>query len=120
MSTTVVFDLPSTPRVTLTLEDDGSYTAVLEVEDLEPQRSVSAEELAAGITSLEPPTVNITPQRTTAETHRRLIDAAQRAVVASVTSTTGDSGGPGGLLMSYLRVARGVRHALRMLDPDSI
>jgi hypothetical protein len=120
MSTTVIFDLASTPRVTLTLGDDGAYTAVVEVSDLAPQRSVSSEEQAAGILSLAPPTVRVRAQATEKKTFRLLIDLAQRAVVSAAESTTGESGGPGGLVMSYLRVAKGVRHAIRMLDADAI
>jgi hypothetical protein len=52
------------------------------------------------------------------KSHRLLIDACQRAVTASATSTLGDTGGPGGLLMTHFRVARGVRAALRLLGED--
>lgn len=118
--TTVVYDSVGSPRVTLT-KDGTTYTAVLEVEGLDVQRSETAEERFIGITSLSPPTVVISErvarlQRTSQ--HRALIDAAQRAVAAACTSTTGETGGPGGLLMTYYRVARAVRRALRLLGEE--
>ena len=107
---TVVVDEVWSPRVTLTKEGDA-YEAVIEVEGLDPQRGTSADERRVGIRSLNPPTVRATSSR-------RLIDAACRAVAASATSTTGETGGPGGLLMTYFHVARAVKHAIRALDED--
>lgn len=110
--TTVVYDSPRTPKVTLTL-DGGRYTAILEIEDLDPKRGTTAEERLAGISSLAPPTVS-------AGTLRDVIDLAQRAVLVAVTSTRGEDGGPGGMLMTCWRTALGVRHAARLLDADAI
>lgn len=118
MSTTVVYDGATGPKVTLTRTDAGGFECVLEVDGLEPQRATTAEERAVGITSLDPPTVMISPRPTAAKTHRALIDASFRAVSASATSTTGETGGVGGLLMTCLRVTMAVRHALRMLDEE--
>jgi hypothetical protein len=108
---TVTYDAVWSPKVTLT-KDGNVYSAVIEVEGLDPQRETSAEERRAGISSLNPPTVRATSAR-------RLIDAACRAVAASATSTTGESGGPGGLAMSYFLTARSVKQAIRLLGEDA-
>lgn len=119
MATTVVYDAKDAPKVTLTKDDAGGFTAVIEVEGLEPQRSTTAEERVAGITSLDPPTITVRKLATAYSTHRALIDASWRAVSASATSTLGgDTGGPGGLICTCIRVTAAVRHALRMLDED--
>jgi hypothetical protein len=107
---TVVYDSVGSPRVTLSKTGD-TFDCILEVDGLEPDRDTTAEERAFGIRSLNPPTVR-------ARTLRALIDAAVRAVQASATSTAGETGGPGGLLMTHYRVARAVRTALRLLDED--
>lgn len=116
MSTTVVYDAADAPKVTLTLTDEQGFLCVVELEGLEPQRAVTAEERAAGITSLDPPTVAVRALPDRYETHRALLDAAWRAVSCSATSTTGDTGGPGGIAMCCYRVTAAVRHALRLLD----
>lgn len=116
--TTVTVDETGLPRVTLSL-DGEFYRAVLEVEGLDPQRGTTAEERAIGVQSLNPPTIRVRKRRRAADTHRALIDAAFRAVSVSATSTLdGDNGGPGGLLMTYLRVSRGMRQAIRALGED--
>lgn len=108
--TTVIYDTGTTPRVTLSLES-GVYTAVLEVEGLDPQRGTTAEERSEGISSLDPPTVS-------ADNYRDLIDRAQRAVGSSIESTLGENGGAGEITMVYYRVAKGVRQAIRLLGED--
>lgn len=113
MSTTVVWESAATPKVTLTLGDDGAYTAVLELDGLDPVRETTAEERTAGISSLDPPTVR-------ARTVRALIEGAQRAVLAGAESTTGSTGGAAAIVLSSYRVALGVRMALRLLDEDLI
>lgn len=118
MTTTVVYDTSGAPKVTLTRTDAGGFTCLVEVDGLEPQRGTTAEERAAGITSLDPPTIVVPPKSTAAKTHRALLDASWRAVSSSATSTTGETGGPGGLAMTCLRVTMAVRHALRMLDEE--
>jgi hypothetical protein len=107
---TVVFDSEATPKVTLTKASDV-FTAIIEVEGLSPQRLPSAEEQELGVLSLHPPTV-------TAYTTRALIDAAQRAVQASIASTLGSRGTAAEISFVYLRTAMGVREALRQLDED--
>jgi hypothetical protein len=110
MATTVTYDAPHSPRVTLT-KDGSVYTAVIEVEGLDPQRDTSADERRIGVRSLNPPTVRATSSR-------RLIDAACRAVAASATSTLGETGGPGGLAMTHFLVTRAVKMAIRALGED--
>jgi len=114
---TVTFDSAISPTVTLTLENDV-YRAVIDVEGLDPQRAVSAEESFLGIVSLNPPTVRVKARRSSLDTWRDLIDLAQRAVTAAATSTTGETGGPAGILLTYFRVAFGMRGALRLLGED--
>lgn len=116
MSTTVVYDAVDAPKVTLTRTDTLGFECIIEVAGLEPERTTTAEERAAGITSLDPPTIAVRAQADRSKTHRALLDACWRAVSASATSTTGDTGGPGGLAMTNYRVTAAVRHALRMLD----
>lgn len=119
MSTTVVYDTSFAPKVTLTKDDAGGFTAVIEVEGLDPQRGTSADERAMGITSLDPPTVTVSARASAYSTHRALIDASWRAVSASATSTLGgDTGGPAGLICTCLRVTAAVRHALRLLEEE--
>ena len=111
MAVTVVYDAPHSPRVTLT-KDGRVYSAVIEVEGLDPQRGTNGDERRLGIRSLNPPTVRAT-------THRKLIDAACRAVASSATSTLdGDNGGPGGLAMTHFLVTRAVKMAIRALGED--
>jgi hypothetical protein len=114
MSTTVNVDSAYLPTVELTVADDGRITATIEVDGLEPTRETTAEERAAGITSLDPPTISIRPLSTRARTHRAAIDAAWRAVASSAAATDGLTGGPGGLLMVCLRTTMAIRTALRL------
>lgn len=118
MSQTVVYDAVDAPKVTLTLTDELGFECIVEIDGLEPTRSTTAEERAAGITSLDPPTIQVSARSTRYLTHRALLDASWRAVSASATSTTGTTGGPGGLIMTCWRVTSAVRHALRLLDED--
>ena len=115
---TVEYDPIWGPRVTLTADEDGGFTAVIEVAGNAPQRGTTAEEREAGITSLDPPTVVVSALETPYDTHRALIDGAWRAVASAASSTTGESGGPGGLIMTCLRVTMTMRHALRLLDEE--
>lgn len=113
----IITDDENAPRVTLTRAENGGFSCVIEVEGLEPQRTITPEEESDGIVSLNPPTVEIGPRDTRRATQRALLDAAWRAVSASATSTLdGDTGGPGGIAMCCLRVTMAVRHALRCLD----
>jgi len=82
---------------------------------LSPQRDLTAEEKRAGITSLNPPTVKVRARLKRADTNRALIDACCRAVGAAGWATTGETGGPAGVLMTYLRTSLAVRGALRLL-----
>ncbi len=118
MATTVTYDGVDAPKITLTREDSGGFTAIIEIEGLAPQRDVTSEERSVGVTSLDPPTVAVGKLSTDYRTHRALIDAAWRAVSASATSTLGDTGGPIGLICTCMRVTSAVRFALRLLDED--
>lgn len=119
MSTTVIYDADDAPRVTLTLTDELGYECVVEIDGLEPTRSATAEERAAGIVSLEPPTVHVAARASRYDTHRALLDASWRAVSASATSTTGVTGGPAELVMVCWRVTAAVRHAVRVLAAEN-
>lgn len=113
---TIVHDVEMSPKVTLTRTANIGFACIVEVEGLDPKRTVTAEEKAAGITSLNPPTVVIGPRDKRKDTHRALLDAIWRAVSASATSTLGETGGPGEIAMCCYRVTRAVRHALRLID----
>ena len=106
------------PRVTLTRDDGGSFDCVIEIEGLEPARAITTEERRLGIVSLDPPTLRIQAVRSRYQTHRNLIAAGCRAVIASVESTTGDAGGIGEIAMAYMRTAWAIRSALRLLDEE--
>lgn len=116
--TTVVYDAPGVPRVTLTKTAQGAFEATIEVEGLAPQRAASAEERFAGISSLDPPTVRARPRRNVRQVHRTLVGLACRAVSSAATSTTGSTGGPGAVICTYMRVAFAMRQALRRLGED--
>lgn len=115
----VLYDHASAPLTVLvrTTPRDGqaSWTAALLIEGLDPQRAVSVEEKGLGIASLDPPVVSIAERGTPKATHQELLGLAARAVQSACTSTTGTTGGPGGLAMTYYRVTRALRHALRTL-----
>jgi hypothetical protein len=114
---TVIQNTDGQPIVTLFKEGDF-WKLTLEVEGLDPQRNASAEERSLGIKSLSPPEIRVRARRKPADTHRALIDIGTRAVSAAATSTTGETGGPGGILMSYLRTATAIRWALRAFGED--
>jgi hypothetical protein len=118
MSVTVNVTSSYLPTIELTVADDGRITATIEVEGIEPTRTTTAEERAAGVTSLNPPAISVRPRSTRPKTHRAAIDAAWLAVSAATTSTDGLTGGPGGLLMLYLRTSMAIRKALRLAAED--
>lgn len=115
--TTVVYDTPFAPRVTLT-KSAAALLAVIEVDGLDPQRSTTPEERFVGIESLNPPTVRVPILRDPRASHRRLIDAAVRATQCSATSTLGSNGGPVALFYTYMRVSIAVRSALRLIGEE--
>jgi len=119
---TVVYDMPFTPRVTLTRTAAGGYRSVIEVTELNPTRATTAEERGAGIESLNPPTVRIEAYRAVGEGHRALIDTSIRAVLSAIRATSPDETPvhPADLLSAGFRVALGMRGALRLLDDESI
>jgi len=107
--TTESYERGGFPRATATLDSEtGALTCVVDqITGLAPQRSVSAEELLAGIDSLDPPTVH-------AYTVRELIDLAQLAVEAAAESTIGSGTGPE-LVLGRYKVAVSVKGALAAL-----
>jgi hypothetical protein len=114
---TVTYDVIGRPKTTVT-SSDLFFEAVIEVDGLDAQRDTTAEERALGVRSLTPPRVIVRKRRAAKDSHRALITAAQRAVVGAATSTTGENGGPSGLLFTHVRVAMAIRAALRMLKED--
>jgi hypothetical protein len=106
------FDVKATPRVTVSVDTNGVYTAVVEIDGLSATRYVSFEEKSVGITALNPPTVTV-------DDLRKLIDGCIRATLAAVSSSLGGGlGGPGAMLMLAMRTVIGVRGALRRLDEE--
>lgn len=106
------WDREGWPRATVTFEG-GSYECIVDgIDGLEPQRSVSVDEQARGILSLEPPTVR-------SRVVDDLIDLATEAVDVAVVSTLGDPGEPGDILMVRMKTAAAVRGALDLLGVDS-
>lgn len=118
MATTVTYDKIYAPRVTLTKEDTGAFLAVVEVDGIEPTRLETAEERAAGILTLNPPTVRAPVRQNPYDSHRILIDGCCRAVQSAISSTTGETGGPAALMMGHMRVSFAVRRALRLLGEE--
>lgn len=110
------YDVPNTPRVQLWRTDTAGFKCVVEIEGLDPQRTRTKEEAAAGITSLDPPTVEIAPREKRRDTHTALLDAIGRAALASATSTLGDTGKPSEMITTIYRVTSAVKMALRLLD----
>lgn len=102
------------PKVTVTIDDDtGDIEVIVEVDELEPDRETTAEERAAHITSLDPPTVVVPALDTDYDTHRAVIDGCLLAVTAAADATDGSPGGIGKLILFKLRTAIAVRWALR-------
>lgn len=111
MADTYVFERLGLPRATVTREDDGSFRAVVDnIDGLAPIRTISTEEAALGILSLNPPTI-------VADTALELVDAAEHAVAEAVDATDREST-PGEHLMITLRTGMAVKGALRALDED--
>lgn len=106
---TAIYERSVLPRATVSLDSEtGALTCVVdEISDLNPLRTVSGEEVAAGVQLLNPPTVK-------AATPRELITAAQLAVDAACSSSAGRALGPEAL-MARFKTAMAVKGALRML-----
>lgn len=115
---TAVYEGKYSPRVTISRDTTGALSCVIDVDDLEPQRTVNSDERLKGILSLDPPSVRVKARRSRTQTHRDLISAACRAVTASATSTTGSTGGIGAILMTHMHVAWAVRAALRKIGEE--
>jgi hypothetical protein len=117
VSTTVVYEKRFLPRATVTLQDDGSYSAVIDgVTGLAPDRGPSTEEVAEGISSLDPVTL-------TAATARELVDGAMLGLSAAARATPGATEGVKGILETLwvrVRAACAVKGALDMLTESDV
>ena len=111
MADVQVFESNGLPRATVTREDDGSFSCVVDqIDGLAPTRTMSQEEIAMGITSLDPPTC-------VADTAAELVDVAELAVCEAVDATDREST-PAEWLMISLRVGMSVKGALRAMGED--
>lgn len=111
MADTAVFETKGLPRATVTREDDGSFSCVVDnIDGLAPGRTVSLEETAMGIQLLDPPTV-------VADTAAELVDVAEHAVTEAVDATDREST-PAEYMMICLRTGMAVKGALRALEED--
>jgi hypothetical protein len=113
VSTTVIYEKRFMPRATVTRQDDGSFSAVIDgVTGLAPDRGPSSEEIADGISSLDPVTV-------TALTARELVDVAMLGLSAAARATPGAAEGAlavAELLWVRFRAACAVKGALDLLE----
>ena len=109
---TYTFDAVHAPEVVLTVEvldttGQTFYTAVVNLLELDPGRTLTAEERTAGIVSLNPPTV-------TSQTPQTVIDLAVRACASSYEATEGLTLTPTIYAALGYSVPYGVAGALRM------
>lgn len=113
MSTSVTFETRFMPRAVVTLEDDGSFSALIDgITGLAPDRGPSSEEIAEGISSLEPVTVS-------ALSARDLVDRSMLALSAAVRATPGATEGVKGIvetLWTRFRAAWCIKGALDLLE----
>jgi len=116
---TVTYDRSYSPAVTLTRDTTGKLTAIIEVTGLAPDRTPNAEERKAGITSLDPPTVESRSRANRAKTIRFLLDAGHRAVAESVKATEGQATlTPADLSIICYKVSSAIRASLRAIGED--
>lgn len=94
------------PDVTVS-EDNGYFTATVDVVDLEPTRTVTAVEIARGVVSLSPVVVRTRQPRA-------LVDLACKTTLSSAWATSADLS-PGECVSLHIRVASEVRRALKQL-----
>jgi len=116
---THIWDTSYTPKVTLTRAVDGALTVVIEVTGLDPLRTATAEEQAAGITSLDPLTVSVHDDSDRPAAIRRLVRSSHRGLASAVASTLGRALKPTELTMICARCTAAVRGALRAIDEDA-
>lgn len=113
MAETTIFNRSGLPRATVTHEDDGTFSCVVdEIEGLSPTRSPSAEEMTAGIQLLDPPTV-------TGVTALELVENACAAVSEAIDSTDRAST-PAEYVQILLRTGIAVRGAIRALRQPGV
>src|SRR5690606_22459992 len=116
---TTTWDTDYTPAVTLTRDTDGALTAVLGVSGLEALRTPTAEETAAGVSSLDPVTVYVADGGDRPAATRRLVQACWRGLAAATASTLGRDLQPAELSSLYARTSIAVRGALRAIEEDA-
>lgn len=109
----MIFEARFMPRATVTLEDDGSFTAVIDgVTGLAPDRGPTSEEIIEGISSFEPVTV-------VALEPRELVDRSMLALSAAARATPGAAEGVKAvleMLWTRFRAAWAVKGALDLLE----
>jgi hypothetical protein len=116
-SATYSYDIVRQPSVDLTVEvldttGQTFYTAVVNILELAPDRSTTAEERTAGISSIDPPTVR-------SQTPQDLINLAIRACGSSLGNTPGVELTPDLYASLAYSVALAVSGALNLAGVDS-
>lgn len=115
-TTTYSYDAVRLPQVDLTVEVNDTtgqtiYTAVVNLLELSPERTLTAEERTAGITSLDPPTV-------TSQIPQELVNLAVRACASSYDATEGLTLTPEIYASLSYSIPGGVMGALRKAGVD--
>ena len=116
MSDVATYESTSLPEVTVTrtvssVTGRKMFTAVVSILEIDPDRSVTAEERVSGISSLNPPTV-------TAMGTNTLIRRAVQATCAAYESTPGFTFDGKALAGISHRVSHSLLQALRKLGED--
>lgn len=115
---TTTWDTTYTPKAVVSRDTDGALTVTLELEGLEPIRTPTSEENAAGISSFEPVTVTMTDGGDRPLAIRNLMKACGRGLTAAASSTRGGLTAVE-MSMLWLRTSIAVRGALRNIDEDA-
>lgn len=102
------FERQGYPRATVTYDGTRFSCVIDHIDGLSPTRSVSAEEGANGIDSLDPPTVH-------AAGLRELIDLAACATSSALESTLGGELSPPDILLCNYYAATATKGALELL-----
>lgn len=105
------------PAVVLSRDTEGTLTAVISAEGLEPTRRPNAEELGLGISSLDPLTVTVSdPAGARADVVNTLTRVCSRALLSAVSATTGQTLTAAGASAATHRLSLTLRRALRNID----
>ena len=115
-TTTATYDATGVPECTITRTVSPTsgrkrFTAVVDLQEIDPIRGVTAEERSSGITSLNPPTVS-------ANTPNELIRKAVVACSNAIHETEGFAMTGYLLMLLSFRVSHGVLQALRAIGED--